>query len=74
MGYIMVGLPEIKDQVQDIRMYWSFRDDMAVIDRIIMKGRPVIIPHILKTQALNQLQINHMGIEKTKLLACESIY
>ena len=54
-------------------MYWTFRDDMAVIDGVIMKGRSVIIPDILKTQALDHLHINHMGIEKTKLLACESI-
>ena len=33
---------KLKDQVQqDIRTYGSFRDDMAVIDGIIMKGRHV---------------------------------
>ena len=47
---------------------------MAVIDWIIMKGRCVIIPEILKTHTLEQLYMNHMGIEKTKLLVCESIY
>ena len=74
-GYIITGWPEIEDQVlQDIKAYWSFKDDMAVIDGIIMKGRHIIIPGILKTQVLDQLHINHMGIEKTKLLACESIY
>ena len=31
-GYIITGWPEIKDQVQcDIRDYWSFKGDMAVI-------------------------------------------
>ena len=45
---------------------------MAVIDRIIMKDRPIIIPERLKTQALDQPHIDHMGIEKTKLLAYES--
>ena len=55
-------------------MYWSFKDDMVVIDGITMKGRCVIIPEMLKSQALEQLHINHMGIEKTKLPACESIY
>ena len=39
-----------------------------------MKGRNIIIPEILKMQAQDQLHINHMGIEKTKFLACESIY
>ena len=43
---------------------------MAVIDGIIMMGRHVIISEILKTQALDQLHINHIGIEKTKLLEC----
>ena len=47
---------------------------MAAIDGIIMKGRHDIIPEILKTQAPDQLHINHLGIEKTKLLASESIY
>ena len=55
-------------------MYWSFRDDMAVIDGIIMKGRHVSIPEVLKAQVLDQLHINLMGIKKTKHLACESIY
>ena len=55
-------------------MYWMFRHDMAVIDWVIMKGRHVIIPEILKTQALDQLHINHMGKEKNKLLAHEYIY
>ena len=74
-GHIITGWPEIKDQVQqDIRTYWSFRDDMAVIDGIIMKGRHVMIPEILKTPALDQLYINHMAIEKTNLLVCESKY
>ena len=56
-----------------------FQDDIMVINGIIMKGRNIVIPNILKTQALDQLQldqlhVNHMGIEKTKLLACESVY
>ena len=73
--FIIAGWPESKDQQhQDIRPYWSFRDDMAVIDRIIMKGRCIIIPDILKLQVLDQLHINHTSIEKTKLLACQSIY
>ena len=74
-GYIIVGWPEIKDQVQcNIRTYWPFRDDMAVINGIIMKGRSVIIPDILKIQGLVHLHINHMGIEKTKILAGKSTY
>ena len=39
-----------------------------------MKGRHVFIPEILKHKCWIQLHVNHMGIEKTKLLAHESVY
>ena len=47
---------------------------MMVIDRVILKGRHVVIPQTLQRQALQQLPLNHIGIEKAKLLACKSIY
>ena len=47
---------------------------MAVIDMVILKGRHIVIPEALQRQAFEQLHINHMGINKTKLLAYESIY
>ena len=69
-GYIIIGWPENRGQIPwDVRMYWLFQDDMAVIERIIMKGRYVLIQEVLKTQELVQLHINHMGMEKTRLLA-----
>ena len=39
---------------------------MAVIDGVIMKGRCIIVPEVLKAQVLDQLHINHTGIEKNK--------
>ena len=72
--FIIAGWPDSKDQPhQDIRLFWSFRDDMAMIDGFIMKGRHIVIPDVLKPQALDKLHINHVGIEK-KILVCKSIY
>ena len=73
---IITGWLNTREQLhQDIRQYWSIKDDMTVIDGMIMKGRFIIIPKALKQQALDQLHVNHKGIEKkTKLLACESVY
>ena len=45
-----------------------------MIDGIIIKGRYVVIPDAFKSQVLDQLHINHMAIEKTKLLVQESTY
>ena len=47
---------------------------MVVIDGIILKGRCVVIAESFKKQVLEQLHLNHMGIEKTRLLTYESIY
>ena len=51
-----------------------YRDELAVIDGIILKSRCIIMPNRLRQQVLNQLHTNHMGIEKTKLLAHKSVY
>ena len=71
---ITLGWPTTKDQLHlDIKPYWSYKDDLAVIDGIVMKGRYIIIPKV-QQQALDQLHINHMGIDKTKQLVCKSVY
>ena len=48
--------------LQDMRTYQMFQNDMVVIDRIIMKGRCVVIHKVLRKQALDKLHMNHMGI------------
>ena len=45
MEYVIQGWPESKIQLpQDIRTYWTFRDDMEVIDGVVIKGRCIVIP------------------------------
>ena len=73
--FIIAGLPHTKDELHiKIRPYWLYRDKLVVIDGVILKGRHIIIPDSLKQQVLTQLHTNHMDIEKTKLLACESVF
>ena len=47
---------------------------MAMISGVILKGKCVVILESLKKQALEQLHVNHKGIEKIKLMAHESIH
>ena len=72
---IIKGWPENKDNIaQNLRPYCTFQDYTTVIDRVILKGRYIVIPDTLQKQSLVQLPNNHMVIEKTKILACKSIY
>ena len=36
---------------------------MAVTNRVILKGRCVVMPESLKKQALEQLHVKHIGIK-----------
>ena len=74
-SFIIAGWPSTKDELHtDLKPYWSYRDELAVIDGVMLKDRHIIIPTSLKQQVLDQLHTNHMGIEKTKLLTCKSVY
>ena len=74
-GIIIAGWADSRDELHaDLQPYWSYRDELAVIDGIILKGRCIIMPNSLRQQVLNQLHTNHIGIEKTKLLAHECVY
>ena len=64
----------IKDLPTDVRVFWSFRDELAVEDGIIFKGKQVLIPESLRADILAQLHQSHQGIEKTQLLAREGVY
>ena len=47
-SYIIKGWPEHNDQIQqDIRPYWTFKDDMTVINGVIMKGRHIVVSEVL---------------------------
>ena len=67
--------PESRNETpQEIRSYWTVRVDMAVIDRIILKGRWIIITKDLQKQMHNQLHNKNMGIKWMRLLKHLSIY
>ena len=71
----IAGWPNTKDELHDnIKPYWPHRDELTVIDSMILNGRHIVIPCSLRQQVLAQLHTSHMGIEKTKLLAHDSVF
>ena len=67
--YVTHGWPPTRAEViKDIQPYWYFRDDVLFINRTTMKYRRIIIPASLQKSTLDQLHVNHMGIEKIRLL------
>ena len=52
---------------QYLQLYWTFRDELVMVNGIGMKGKGLFIPVKLQPHTLEQVHINHMVIEKTRL-------
>ena len=65
---------DIKAAPAIVRSFWSYRDEPAMEDGIIFKGKQVLIPETLRNDILEQLHASHQGIEKTRKLARESVF
>ena len=47
--FIIAGWPDTKDELHaNIRPYWPYRDELVVIDGVILKGRCIVIPNSLR--------------------------
>ena len=70
----MHGWPSPRSEVvKEVHQYWSFRNEVAVSNQIVKKDRRRIMPASLQKRTLDQVHVNHMGIEQTRLLVLKSI-
>lgn len=73
--FIVRGWPDKRKQCpEDTANYWCFRDELAAIDGIILKGDRVVIPTALRHTVLEQLHLPHLGVEKTRQRARQVVY
>ena len=50
--------PSTKVEVQkELQLYWSFRDEITIMDGTAMKGRIIIAPAALQDKGLKQLHL-----------------
>ena len=72
---VMEGWPNSKDNIpNEAKSYWSFREELSIINGIVFKGERLVIPEVMRKKVLEQLHQAHMGIEKTKWRARATIF
>ena len=72
---IINGWPDtVKGLPLDIRPYWNIRDEMSVENGMILKGHRIVIPRSVQPEILKQLHVGHLGQEKTKLRAKDTVF
>ena len=73
--YIQNGWPNKREECNPLVLdYWNFRDELAVIDNIILKGERIVIPKHARSSLLKNLHEGHIGIEKSIQRARSAIF
>ena len=64
--YIIKGWPkDIKQCPSPIKSFWNFRDDLSIVDGIVLKGYHIVIPLKYQPELLSLLHNDsHLGIDK----------
>ena len=66
---------DIKQCPLPLRPYWNFRDELSLLDGVIVKGMRIIIPMKLGPELLSLLHDDsHLGIDKCLQRAKGSVY
>ena len=72
---IQGGWPEKQRHLTDnIRQYWTFREELAYVDGLIFKNSRLVVPHTLRSEMLSKIHESHMGMVKCKERARDVLY
>ena len=72
---IMQGWPQTSKQVPPILPpYWTFREELTIEDGLILKGTRFIISNNQCKTILELIHEGHLGLNKCKLRAKETVY
>ena len=72
---IMTGWPDsMQDLPETLRHYWCFRDELTVLDGLVMKGNRIVIPKSMQADTLDRLHDAHQGLTSTLQRARRVVY
>lgn len=64
-----------KDKVHDeLKCYWNVREELTINFGIVWKGNRILIPQCMRRDILKKIHSSHLGLEKCKLRARETVY
>ena len=67
---ILQGWPNTFREIsKNLQPYWSYRDELAIENGILMKSGQIIIPKVMQSEILQKIHYGHQGMEKCKLRA-----
>ena len=72
---IITGWPDsMQDLPDNLHPYWCFRDELTILDGLVMKGSRVVIPASMRPGTLTRLHDAHQGLTSTLQRARRTVY
>ena len=72
---IIKGWPSTRSECpQNLIKFWTFRDELSILDGVVLKGIRIVIPVQCRSEVLEKLHEGHFGIDRTKLRAKDTVY
>ena len=72
---IMQGWPStIKEIPPVLQPYWTFHEELTIEDGLILKGARIVIPCKNRETILSHIHDSHLGLNKCKLQAKQTVY
>ena len=72
---VLCGLPSSRsDLPATLLPYWTYKDELACYNGVLLKGDRVVIPSSLVSQVLKDIHQGHLGIEKSRLRARRCVF
>lgn len=68
------GWPKFSSLPMVLRPYWQERATLTVAEGVLLKGMRLVIPRKLRAEVLIRLHESHLGIEKCRARAKESVW
>lgn len=62
---IREGWPNSKNSLKEcVKPYYKVKSDLTVVNDVIFKNQQLVIPKTMRSEMLDRLHYNHMGIKK----------
>lgn len=75
ISYVKEGWPKDKKSCDlEVMPYFKVKDDINIINGLLLKNNRLLIPKILRSEMLNRIHEGHLGIQRCQSLARDSVY
>ena len=61
---IIKGWLKLRDDCPlSLRNFWGYRDELSILDGLVLKGTRIIVPKVCREEVLLKLHEGHFGVE-----------